>query len=323
MIFGNWAVCLNLLSMASLLALALGIVQLALVYPVRQLCGHLAPEEQKYLLLGWASLPWLSPIMALLLSTGSTLEADGTLANSAMRFHWHHADWFLFDSWHMLPLIIGALWLATGITRTGIRTLHQRKQYQQLKLLSSPDVTKQGLNWLPTEQSFACTAGLINPQVFVARGLAKQLSPEQLGIVLVHEQAHIRHLDNQSLSLMNLACSLYPAKIAQPMMNCFALATEQLADAAAARSVSATEVAMTLVKVTRLNRSSAPEDCPAFLTEIEPHSLQIRVNQLLNPVSASNWLNAGLLTSLLLIILGAVSSVDSLHHGVEWMLGHG
>ncbi|MGB1091234.1 MAG: M48 family metalloprotease, partial [Oceanobacter sp.] len=161
----------------------------------------------------------------------------------------------------------------------------------------------------------------------VARGLPRQLSTEQLDIVLAHEQAHTRQGDNLSRWLMNTACSLWPSVMAQPLLNRYALVTEQLADALVVRSTSATDIASTLVRVARLHRESPVNSSvhspahssahwSAFLSEAEPKALQIRVNQLLSPTVESSWLAFALLMVFFGLSLASVSSLDFLHHGV-------
>ena len=325
MILGNWAILLNLISMAALLVLILAAVQLLLVLPVRWLCGYLAPQEQKYLLLGWASLPWLSPLPALFLGMSSSSLIDGTLKNPALDFHWHHADWFVIDSWHVLPMILVTLWLGLGMSRSFIRTLRHNRQHKQLLTVSVADKHIPQLSWLPTERVFAFTSGLFKPEVFLSYGLKKHLTPVSLDIVLAHEQAHVRHADSLTRWMMSGACGIWPCGLARPLFSRYVLVTEQLADSAAARftDVDATEVASTLVQMARLSRDSTQLGNTNFFAPDEPHQLHERVNQLLSPVLESIWLKAGLLVMLLLIVVGSVASIDGLHHGIELLLGHG
>ena len=60
---------------------------------------------------------------------------------------------------------------------------------------------------------FAWTVGIWRPVILVSRGLRESLSPEELQVVLAHEQAHASGRDNQTLlvsHIINSALFFYP-----------------------------------------------------------------------------------------------------------------
>lgn len=321
MILGDWAVALNLLSMAGLLVVTLAILQLLLWQSVLRVCRRKTPIEQKYLLLVWASLPWLSPTLAMILGLDATLQADGTLKSSLWQFHWHHADWFFMNSWHSLFLVLGIAWPVWVLYRLIPFTLRQHRQHRRLVVLSGTDHCYPEIYRVPTDDVVAYTSGLLRPRVFVSQGLLDRLAPDQLNIVLAHEQAHVDHADTVTRWLMTVACRLWPAVIGDPVMARYVLVTEQLADRAVADVISATDVASTLVKVARLSRGdSSPQGCPGFWAQGEPHQLSARVSELLASPVASVRFGRSILLLLVLVPLLAVASLDSLHHGIELLL---
>ena len=318
MITGSWGFILNLLSMAALLGLASAVFQLLTAPLIIRAKNRVDPLEQKWLILSWAVLPWTMTLL-LFVEGGIALPDDHNTVHGALGLiHWHHADEFVISAWHSWCLSAVGLWLTL---RMGQFAYQQWRVRQQLKLLreQAQTTSNSAFRTLPTRDVVAMAAGYFRPDIYLSQGLLNQTTPDQQAIIIAHEQAHIRQFDNLSRWLLMLFICPLPGFVRTPILNCFTLVTEQLADRRVTRNAEAADIAETLVKIARLRHRINKPGQAAF---VAAEQLRERVCELLTP-SRPSALKLGLLPLAILLTATAVlSATDALHHFFDIFLVH-
>ena len=318
MIVGTAAHWLNLLSLSALLGFAVITLQ-SLTGPVfLRAIRRLAPAEQKWILLGWACMPWALTALVLLQGMALTPDAFGVAEGLLGSLHWHHADVFEFTGWHGWILSTAALWLSL---RCGQFLFKHWRLMSQIRLLLSETVAGQndGFRVLPTREAVAMTTGFVHSRILLSQGLLEQTSQNQQSVILAHEQAHLRARDNLLRLLLTLMTAVLPDLAAKPLISRFSLVTEQLADAAVKQHHDAASIAQTLVQVARLRHAQTLPGQAAFIAR---QQLTERVYELLEPTRPSRGLQLLVLLALLLMALSALSAMDALHHLFDLFLIH-
>ncbi len=131
----------------------------------------------------------------------------------------------------------------------------------------------------------ACTIGLLRPRVVVVESLASLLDESELGAVLEHERAHVRHRDPLRILLTQFVADLqWPVPSAGTLLSAWRHALELARDEEArARGVDGADLASAIVKAARFavgRRATA-----AAL--VDAPQLADRVARLLQPVPTS------------------------------------
>lgn len=269
------------------IGLGAGVV-LGMVYPLfRQGLLKRQPRRRAATLLGWAIAPGgLGIFFAGLLFVSSIVELLGIAAG-----HCHnHADrfphiclseppilgsgaypWYLFAAAAILPVFF--------LARQGV---HLRK-ISRLKTALRQAEVEGGLDstlvlW---RKPAAITVGFWKPKVFLSTTLARALTPEQLQVVLAHEQAHVRHRDPLRQYLARTLSVFYPARIRRFICEDLALATEQACDEQAAKKTGdRLLVAETIIAVERL-LGVTPQDLQPFSASFSGSQSALRIEALL------------------------------------------
>ncbi|MGF1514188.1 MAG: M56 family metallopeptidase [Elainellaceae cyanobacterium] len=166
-----------------------------------------------------------------------------------------------------------------------------------------PQVTLAGYRCrqLDTDTPFAAQVGFWNPVLVVSRGLVDRLTPQHLGAVLVHEQAHRRYRDTFWFFCLGWLRQLtrWLPKTAD-LWEELLLLRELRADAWAARQVDGILLAEALLTVVQyqaaLEPSLVPDGlCAAFDTPTPVSRLEERVAALIEQptaVSERSWLGS-------------------------------
>ncbi len=153
--------------------------------------------------------------------------------------------------------------------------------------------------------------GVVGPELYVARQVARDCTSEELAAIVAHEAAHANARDN----LMRVLYRITPgarllSPIAEPLEREWMVAAEEAADLSARRATSGLELASALTKVARLASGCPPEVMPASAL-IGEGNLECRVRRLLEPPIEGGqgrrviWIPAGLL------IVGAILVVST------------
>ncbi len=119
-----------------------------------------------------------------------------------------------------------------GALRTAVLKLHT------LRAVANGAVNSdQPYQVLQTDAVVACCVGLWRPQVLLSQALLQLLQPEQLRVVLAHEQAHAARLDNLRGLLVRWATLIWPGGRALQVRKELSIDAEQACDAYAAQMV--------------------------------------------------------------------------------------
>jgi len=188
----------------------------------------------------------------------------------------------------------------------------------QLRLLS--ENRPGGYRQLDSAGLLVFTLGWLKPDVYVSRALRDHCEENDLRIILAHEQAHRRRLDNLRMLLGRLLCAVAPVRWKERLLADLALFSEQACDFAAARQFGCVPVASALVRVKRMIQVSPALD-GAVLQRFTGADLEERVRALLGSGSRVSFSPRQLAALALLVLTCIVLGVEPLHHATEWVLG--
>lgn len=226
--------------------LLLGLIGLALAYPVPRLLGradwtYRAPRASIIL---WQSLA-LAAILAVLgagLSTALWLVTTGTLASWKILIHFA-----VLTLTAIVALRIG--WSLVSVVRETRQRRHRHRNL--LDVLATPDGAVPGLRILEEETPVAfCLPDRTHARVIVSRGALDNLSSEQLEAVLEHERAHVRRRHDLVLEGFLILHRAFPRmRGTDSARRQSQILIELLADDAALRRIGAAPLAQALVSL--------------------------------------------------------------------------
>jgi len=225
---------LSTLALWSLLAWALSLTASGLYPAFARLLRGGDPAGRALALLVYATLP---PVAALLTAFFvMSPEWSAPLIPS----HCHGDDCAQHQPALVLGHPVGAtlaagsvlLWLL--VAAIGQRTL--RRARRKLGMLRRLADSRAGVPYQVVDdpRPLAWCIGLLQPRVFLSRGLEAQLTDSELQLVLAHEFAHARRRDNLRQLLLRWASLAWQQQPRQRLLADFAGSTEQACDAAAA-----------------------------------------------------------------------------------------
>lgn len=170
--------------------------------------------------------------------------------------------------------VCGAVALLTALVRVTAAALRSARFFR--------DCTQSGRERrevliLESPRPFLALAGILRPRVVMTRGIVELLSPEELSVVLRHEDAHRSSADN----CKRLCAALNPRFTA--LERAWVRFAEYAADerAVAGDPCRALALASALVRVARCGQQPAQPAAIAFLGD--PDDLPARVDRLLAP----------------------------------------
>lgn len=295
-----------------LLALALRVGYVA----VRPALMRLHPSSGSALLLALCAVPLLFSLAGTILVY---LPADGSLLIEP-HCHDHCA--------HHAP-VTGSSWLIAGgltasaailillIWRGGSTVYRSLGLQRQLTSLSRAQ--ERGYRELDSDQPLVFTLGWLRPDIYVSRGLRAGCASDVLGVMLHHERAHRRRLDNLRMLAGRLMCLILPGPLKARLLADLHLLGEQACDFAAARAYGELQVAETIILAKRLLAAGALRG--AAVQHFTGSETGARVEALIH---AERRVRLGPVPSLLLVLMAAglvIATVEPLHHGAEWLLG--
>jgi len=324
MLIGIWAYILNLASIA-VLAFAMGIVVLSVCSPlVIKQFGELSAKHRKVALWIWVLGPWSLGLLTTLLFTpfSQKMVVSGEISNVA---HWHHFYVFHAESWHGIVLLAFLLFTVWRFARVVQRARSQQKAMKTLCMLST--FRDKCFGSLPvflvnSDISTAFTAGLAKPGCYISTGLIKQLTKNERDIVVRHELAHVDCRDPLVTVVFTICSSFYPKSVRRQQLRQFLLVTEQLADQRATRRHAASDVASALIKVARLQRVSPNLFTGAPVSYFGADHLSERIQSLLATNNTKAFPVLGYLGAMAFLLAASITTIDGLHHLVEFVFTH-
>jgi len=174
---------------------------------------------------------------------------------------------------------------------------------------------------LESEQSLVFTLGWWQPTIYVSEGLEQRCSQQDMAVILAHEHAHSKRLDNVRLLAASLFTLVLPARLAKLMKDDLHLLVESACDFEAAGRFGDLDVAETLLKVQRLSPAQSQIGRQAIYSAFTGAEIEQRVGALVQGRQRSLKQHAGLQFSVLVLIGTSLALVEPLHHGVEVLLG--
>ncbi len=169
-------------------------------------------------------------------------------------------------------------------------------------------------------------AGVLRPQLFIASQVLGRCTAAELAAISAHEAAHAAARDN----LIRLLFALTPGaglfrRIAEPLEQAWAAASEEAADLASMATSSRLDLASALTKVARLAGEPSAPICASAL--IGRTDLTSRIVRLLGPPVAeprhpSVWIPAVAMMAVALVLWLGSASAD-VHDLFEWLVRRG
>jgi len=231
----------------------------AVAYPLVCRAIHdAAPGVRSVVRLGYV---WVAPLAAIV---AVVLNAQPALGAWLVPAHCHgdhcagHAPVYAVESAALAGLAVAGGVAASVLSFPLVWALQRaRRRLRVLQVVARG--TPRGYRLLPSAQVIACCTGLWRPQVMLSSGLVERLCGCELQVVLAHERAHVRRLDNLRSLLLGWATVAWPARLARRVRADAAADAEQACDLAAVRAgFSLEEVAATIVRLSGLSRGPLP-----------------------------------------------------------------
>lgn len=318
MILGQAALLLNLLTIAALcLFVAVLLASCTCGYfarfPIRMTAAARRP-----LLWSAVLLPWLAAGAAALM-----LVFPGILGERAASLaHWHHIYVFNVYSWHGLSALGFLLLTAVLLLRSGLRAYRHLAQLRLLMQVCERDAEDHSIILSGRAQAF--TSGLLRPRCFYTSSLRDGVTPAELAVVRLHEEAHAQRFDPLKKLLFALLAGFFPRGARRYLNRQMALCIEQCADEQVIRQGwSETFIAQTLLKVTRLSNAikqgaiASPLCCHFALQQLDA-----RIQYLLGDRKGHSFPPVLIAVIFLLLTGSCLFSVDALHHLIESLFSH-
>jgi beta-lactamase regulating signal transducer with metallopeptidase domain len=162
--------------------------------------------------------------------------------------------------------------------------------------------------------------GIFKSIVVLSTGLARVLTPQQLNIICIHEQTHVRHHDNEHKWALRLLCVFHLPHVKHALLFEHALALEIRADQQVAHHIQdpiAVAVAETIVAMQRLIR---PLNTNEPLCQFIGSALERRVQYLLAQSPGRGLPKYSVTLCLLAIILAMTCGSIPLHNALEALI---
>ena len=322
MIYGQWALTLNLLTVAVLAFIVANVFVSIVFWCLKNKLPDYTISTRKSLLWLCVLLPW---IIALSVTTlfSPFMQSGAIFVWLTELAHWHHADIFNFLSWHSISLII-FMGFSGYITIRSIVVAY--KNHHQINFLRTL-ATKQSEDVFIIDSSIptAFTGGLIKPSCFISTGLIEQLDSADLEIIIQHELAHVHYFDPLKKWLFSFFCAYFTPNVKKILKSMMAISMEQAADSTFVKSPQqAYNAASTIVKFTKLAAKHSIDE--PYKSELLVHfcrqSIEQRVLQLLSDAQFKPFPMKVVLFGITLLAVISTTSVDSLHHAIETLFNH-
>jgi Zn-dependent protease with chaperone function len=166
-------------------------------------------------------------------------------------------------------------------------------------------------------------AGVLRPQLFIARQVLSRCTPAELAAISAHEAAHAAARDN----LIRLLFELTPGvglfrRVAEPLEQAWAAASEEAADLVSVATSSRLDLASALTKVARLAGEPSSHICASAL--IGGTDLTSRILRLLGPHVPERqhpfvWIPVVAMIGAALVLYDGPLSAD-VHELFEWLV---
>jgi len=335
MIQGTLALGLNMITIVVIAFVIANFTVSIIASLLAQKFLNIQVQSRKLVLWLLVILPWFTSLCVAL------FFLEGYLSSSVFELeseyaHWHHMGEFNWLSWHGVTLVI-ALGFGLAVMATKLIQLkHHRTNIRHLMSLSKPlqdnslesstvksNTLKSNIFEIEMPEASAFTAGFIDKKCFISSGMKKELTAEELLVVLGHEQAHANMNDPLKKWLFSIFSAFFIPFLAVRLKLHMTLAMEQAADDAVVNNaVTSTFVASTLVKVARLNALYSPVKNNELIASFGADVLEQRVYFLLGQLTLKPVNKTMAIILVGLILAACLSSIDGVHHLIETVFSH-
>jgi Zn-dependent protease with chaperone function len=229
-----------------------------------------------------------------------------------------HATAALHAPEGLVLLLVGAA-LVAMLGRSARELARTRRTVAALRT-GSGRTPGPGFRVVASERPFSLATGLLRGDIWVSSALADALSEDELGVVLLHERAHLERRDPlRHAAAAALSFPLWPG-VRRSVLSELALASEQACDEAAARRLGdRLRVAEVILAAERLAGSAAPSTPPG-LPAFGGCAVSRRIESLLEDEPAAPALRAACWTAFGLTAVALALAADRLHHATEHWL---
>ena len=322
MIYGQWALALNLLTIAVLAFVVANVFVSIAFWFVKNSIQNYTVSTRKSLLWLCVLSPWIIALTVTLFFSPFFQSGEVFVWLTELA-HWHHPDIFYFLSWHSISLIIFfgfSIYIAIGSLVLAYKNHHQirflrtlaTKKSENVLIIDSP---------IPT----AFTGGLIKPSCFISSGLIELLNSDDIEIIIQHELSHLHYADPLKKWIFSFFAAYFTPNINKMLKSMMAISMEQAADSFFVKSQQqAHNVASTLVRFTKLaaKYSISKQYKSELLVHFCRQSIEQRVLQLLSDTQFKPFPMKVVFLGVILLAVISTTSVDSLHHAIETLFNH-
>lgn len=322
MIYGQWALALNLLTIAVLAFVVANVFVSIAFWSVKNSIQNYTVSTRKSLLWLCVLSPWIIALTVTLFFSPFFQSGEVFVWLTELA-HWHHPDIFYFLSWHSISLIIFFGFSIFIAVRSVVLAYKNHHQISLLRTLA----TKKSEYVLIIDSSIpaAFTGGLIKPSCFVSSGLIEQLNSDDIEIIIQHELAHLHYADPLKKWIFSFFAAHFTPTVNKLLKSMMAISMEQAADAFFVKNQQqAHNVASTLVRFTKLaaKYSIHKQYKSELLVHFCRQSIEQRVLQLLSDTQFKPFPMKVVFLGVILLAVISTTSVDSLHHAIETLFNH-
>ena len=216
------------------------------------------------------------------------------------------AEYITFGASLLLCVVAGvigaAAWRGAHLTRM-LALLARPHGQRPYDVLESPAV-------------LACCVGILRPSIVLSRGLVESVTPAQLNVVLLHEQAHRVRLDNLRLLAAALATWPWPAILRVRLLTELRLAAELSCDEGVARAVGAPNLVIYTILTVESCRDDAAPGAMAQ-AQCEDRSLRERIATLAAGRDYGAPVPPSLAMLAPMVVVQIVLVANAMHHMTE------
>lgn len=250
MIHGQWALALNLFTVAVLAFLIANVLVSVAFWSIKNSIQKYTVSTRKSLLWLCVLTPWFISLLVTLFFS-PIFQAGTVFVWLTELAHWHHPNTFHFLSWHSMSLVV---FLGFSMTIIIQKLMLAYKNYHQVSLLRALATTKcKGVLIIDSPIPTAFTGGLIRPTCFISTGLIAHLTSDDIEIIIEHELAHIHYFDPLKKWMFLFFSAYFTKRVKQVLVSMMSITMEQTADTFHVKNQKqAQNVASTIVKFTKL-----------------------------------------------------------------------
>jgi hypothetical protein len=321
MIFGTLAIFFNVLSIMGFCVLFIIFTLSIIVSWKSETFNQYSVVSRRRVLWFIAVSPWLFGCLAasLVILSGSHYSP---FPQSFDLLHWHHAQEFIFNSWHGLSIIALVVYTGFLFFRKVYSLIINSRQISLLQAVAERD--ENGFYRLEADAATAFTAGYLMPRCYITTALRRQLNSKEYTILQLHEKEHVRRADPLMKWCFQLFTAFFPTVISVKLNQSMSLVMEQCADFAVSDKISdKLLIAETLLKVRRLAvRPFEGELSASAVCHYGHDHIEERISYLLSDQQSKVFPILIFIFATVSISIFSALTVDIFHHTIEYTLSH-